>query len=270
MRNKSILRHAFNFRSISSSSSSPRFPLNRNSSSIPRKPFPFYTLQNPTLSRPFSDSPAGSRFPPLSDSEPPVIQKVELKEEDYAFLLEKPEGPIPPRKPVPDPTIEMQNLPRSLQQSLSEIYKPFAEEEPPPPPNLVLVKSEEDFDTALSKAEGESIPAVFYYTATWCVPCRFIGPVMEELARRNPTVTTYKMDIDEKALTSKLSALNITAVPTVHCFKGGKKEEEIVGADVGRIVRAMMNIYDMKPPPKGDSSGETMKDSKKDDSCEEK
>ncbi|XVF78325.1 hypothetical protein PTKIN_Ptkin14bG0123100 [Pterospermum kingtungense] len=52
MRGKSILRHAFNFRSISSS----RFPLNYNSYSIPRKPFPVYTLQNPTLRRSWQQS----------------------------------------------------------------------------------------------------------------------------------------------------------------------------------------------------------------------
>ncbi|XP_022776293.1 thioredoxin O1, mitochondrial-like isoform X2 [Durio zibethinus] len=184
MRAKSIirpflLRHSFNFRSISSFSSS-RIPLNLNyliltpktNSSVPKNPFPVSTPQNLTLHRPFSDFPYDYYPSSLSEPEPP---------------------------PVPE--------------------------------NIVPVKSEEEFDAAVSKAEGESVPAVFYFTATWCAPCRFIGPVMDELARRNPHVTTYKMDIDE---------------PTVHFFKEGKKEDEVVGADVTHIVQTMKKLYEKK------------------------
>ncbi|XVE85278.1 hypothetical protein DITRI_Ditri17bG0078900 [Diplodiscus trichospermus] len=210
-----LLRHAFNFRSISSSSFSfsPRFPMNQNYyllstpksySSFPKIPFNF------TLSRPFSDSSTAFPAPPLSDPEAPV------------------------------------------------------------PQNVVLVKSEEEFNTGLSKAEGESVPAVFYFTATWCAPCRLIGPVMEEMARRNPHVTVYKMDIDEERLASKLKTLNITAVPTVHFFKEGKKEDEVVGSDVSRIVQTMKKLYQTESNNQETLKEEGQEGLKKDDSGEEK
>ncbi|KAK9008301.1 hypothetical protein V6N11_075200 [Hibiscus sabdariffa] len=67
----------------------------------------------------------------------------------------------------------------------------------------------------------------------------YIGSILVELARRTPEVTIYKMDIDEERLAGKLKELNITSVPTVHYFKEGKKEDEVVGADTIRIVHTM-------------------------------
>ncbi|OMO60455.1 Thioredoxin-like protein [Corchorus capsularis] len=109
-------------------------------------------------------------------------------------------------------------------------------EEPPVPPNVVMVNSDEEFEAALNKTEGESKLAVFYFTKKGCVPCRFIGPVMEELARRNPHVTTYKMDTEAKELAGTVKKLDITTVPTVHFFVDGEKKDEVIGSDVARIV----------------------------------
>lgn len=159
-----------------------------------------------------------------------------------------------PRKPSPVYTHHGLALSRPFSDFPGDFYpSSLAQpEQPPVPPNFVPVKSEEEFNTALSKAEGESVPAVFYFTATWCAPCRFIAPVMEELARRLPKVTTYKIDIDEEALASKLKDLNVTAVPTVHFFKEGKKKDEVVGGDATRIVQTMNKLYEIPISKKDD------------------
>ncbi|KAG4208361.1 hypothetical protein ERO13_A03G128000v2 [Gossypium hirsutum] len=160
-----------------------------------------------------------------------------------------------PKTPFPVWTPENLNLSRYFSDSSPDFFKPsFMETEPVPvPENVVPVKSEEDFDAALSKTKDESVPAVFYFTATWCAPCRFIGPVMDELARRTPEVTVYKMDIDEEGLARKLKELNITAVPTVQYFKEGKQEVEVVGGDATRIIQTMKKLYNMRDPKTDDS-----------------
>ncbi|KAK5838925.1 hypothetical protein F383_11509 [Gossypium arboreum] len=160
-----------------------------------------------------------------------------------------------PKTPFPVWTPEKINLSRYFSDSSPDFFKPsFMETEPVPvPENVVPVKSEEEFDAALSKTKDESVPAVFYFTATWCAPCRFIGPVMDELARRTPEVTVYKMDIDEEGLARKLKELNITAVPTVQYFKEGKQEVEVVGGDATRIIQTMKKLYNMRDPKTDDS-----------------
>ncbi|XVE85277.1 hypothetical protein DITRI_Ditri17bG0078900 [Diplodiscus trichospermus] len=276
-----LLRHAFNFRSISSSSFSfsPRFPMNQNYyllstpksySSFPKIPFNF------TLSRPFSDSSTAFPAPPLSDPEAPVQPNESEEEFDIAELTKAlTESMKEPKKPSQSSTVENNNPSGPSRYSSTypfeftpSIYE--TEPEPPVPQNVVLVKSEEEFNTGLSKAEGESVPAVFYFTATWCAPCRLIGPVMEEMARRNPHVTVYKMDIDEERLASKLKTLNITAVPTVHFFKEGKKEDEVVGSDVSRIVQTMKKLYQTESNNQETLKEEGQEGLKKDDSGEEK
>ncbi|KAG7569206.1 Thioredoxin domain [Arabidopsis thaliana x Arabidopsis arenosa] len=108
---------------------------------------------------------------------------------------------------------------------------------------VVIVKSEEEFINAMSKAQDESLPSIFYFTAVWCGPCRFISPVIVELSKQYPNVTTYKVDIDEGGISNTISKLNITAVPTLHFFKGGSKKGEVVGADVTKLKNLMEQLY---------------------------
>ncbi|XP_044495353.1 thioredoxin O2, mitochondrial [Mangifera indica] len=108
---------------------------------------------------------------------------------------------------------------------------------------IVLIKSGEEFDSSLSKVKDDSMPAIFYFTAVWCGPCRFLSPVMEELSAKYPHVKTYKIDIDQEGLGSTLGKLNITAVPTLLFFNNGKKAAEIIGADVARLKDTMEKLY---------------------------
>ncbi|KAL6351140.1 hypothetical protein AAG906_031726 [Vitis piasezkii] len=119
----------------------------------------------------------------------------------------------------------------------------------PPPPltlsqsKIALIKSEEEFNTSLSKVQDESLPAIFYFTAVWCGPCRFIAPIIAELSEKYPHVTTYKIDIDQDGLENTLRRLNIASVPTLHFFQNGKKAAEIIGADVARLKDTMDKLY---------------------------
>ncbi|KAI3669076.1 hypothetical protein L6452_40297 [Arctium lappa] len=108
---------------------------------------------------------------------------------------------------------------------------------------VVTVESEDQFNSLLRKIQDESLPAVFYFTAVWCGPCRFISPLIGELSEKYSNVTTYKIDIDQEGLRGALEKLNIAAVPTLHFFQGGKKVSEIVGADIQRLKTTMEDLY---------------------------
>ncbi|KAL4362242.1 hypothetical protein GQ457_04G008530 [Hibiscus cannabinus] len=185
--------------------------------------------------------------------------RIPLAQSNLISASEK--NPSIPKTPSSVWTPRNPNLRRHFSDSYPDFFKPsFLETEPVTvPENVVPVKTEEEFNTAVTKIEGESVPAVLYFTATWCAPCRFIGPVMDELARRTPEVTIYKIDIDEESLAGKLKELNVTSVPTIRYFKEGKKEEEVVGADATRIVHTMKRLYNMMDPKPEEESKEEVK-----------
>lgn len=108
---------------------------------------------------------------------------------------------------------------------------------------MVSIESEEQFYDSVRKVEEESQPAIFYFTAVWCGPCRLLSPIIGQLSEKYPHVTTYKIDIDKKGLESAVSKLNIEAVPTLHFFQNGKKAGEVVGADVQRLKDTMEALY---------------------------
>ncbi|XP_042020380.1 thioredoxin O2, mitochondrial-like [Salvia splendens] len=108
---------------------------------------------------------------------------------------------------------------------------------------VVSIESEEQFNDSIRKAEEESQPAIFYFTAAWCGPCRLLSPMIGQLTQKYPHVTTYKIDIDKKGIENAVSKSNIHSVPTLHFFQNGKKAGEVIGADVELLKDTMESLY---------------------------
>ncbi|KAJ6792789.1 thioredoxin O2, mitochondrial-like [Iris pallida] len=109
--------------------------------------------------------------------------------------------------------------------------------------NVVHIGSDDGFTKVVSKVHDEKLSAIFYFTAAWCGPCKMLSPVLEEMIKKFPHVTLYKIDIDQESIASTLSNLKIYSVPTLHLFHDGKKATEVVGADITRLKDAMENLY---------------------------
>lgn len=66
------------------------------------------------------------------------------------------------------------------------------------------------------------------FFATWCGPCRMLGPVIEELAAESDgSYTVYKVDIDE--CEDIALDFGIMSVPTVVVFKDGAESDRVIG-----------------------------------------
>lgn len=89
-----------------------------------------------------------------------------------------------------------------------------------------LEVTDDTFDTEIVNS---TIPAVVDFWATWCGPCKMIGPVVEELAGTyKGKVKIAKMDVDHNRKTP--ARFGIRNIPTLIFFKGGEVVNTIVGA----------------------------------------
>jgi len=63
--------------------------------------------------------------------------------------------------------------------------------------------------------------------AEWCVPCKAIGPIVEELSNEYDNVKIGKLDADENRET--VHSLGIRSIPTILIYKDGQVVEKHVG-----------------------------------------
>ena len=83
--------------------------------------------------------------------------------------------------------------------------------------------TKDGFDKALS--QGKLMMVDFW--ASWCGPCRMLGPVIEQLDNQYPDVVVGKVNVDdEQELTMRYGVMSI---PTVIFFKDGKEIDRKVG-----------------------------------------
>lgn len=65
--------------------------------------------------------------------------------------------------------------------------------------------------------------------APWCGPCRFVSPILEELAREHAgRLKVVKVNVDENPGLSR--RFDASSIPTMLVMRGEKVEDRIVGA----------------------------------------
>ena len=86
--------------------------------------------------------------------------------------------------------------------------------------------SDAEFNEKVIEAE---LPVLVDFWAEWCVPCKMISPIVDELAEEMDGVMDFaKVDVDSSPITAV--TYGIRSIPALLIFKGGKPR----GADSGR------------------------------------
>ena len=106
------------------------------------------------------------------------------------------------------------------------LAKPGGKVSDPPVKNTgVITLNETNFQNEL---KGRVVLVDFW--ATWCPPCRIMGPVIEQVAAESGSIGSVgKVDVDEnQSLAMRYQVQNI---PTTIIFKDGKEVARFVGVN---------------------------------------
>ena len=87
-----------------------------------------------------------------------------------------------------------------------------------------------DLNDSTFEAEvvNSSIPVLVDFWATWCGPCRKLGPVVDEIAETyEGKVKFVKVNVEESLETAK--KYSISGLPSLLVFKNGEAVERMAG-----------------------------------------
>lgn len=134
-----------------------------------------------------------------------------------SFALESSFLPPPPPSPHPTHNTSQRNIHR------------FAD--------YHLNTREDAFNKAIAD-EGKSAVIVDFF-AKWCGPCKTIAPTVIQLSNssENAKIGFYKVDIDEVDKVAR--AQEVRAMPSFFAYKGGQKDGEVVGANIGALTQLL-------------------------------
>ena len=89
-----------------------------------------------------------------------------------------------------------------------------------------IAVTDAEFEEKVVKSDK---PVLVDFWAEWCVPCKMIAPIVDELAEEMDGQMEFaKVDVDSSPITAV--TYGIRSIPALLIFKDGKPIEQIVGA----------------------------------------
>ena len=88
----------------------------------------------------------------------------------------------------------------------------------------VIEITKENFEEKVLKSSDK---VLLDFWASWCGPCKMIGPVVEEIAEENEHITVGKVNVDEQM--ELAVQFGVSSIPTLVVMENGKVTAQAIG-----------------------------------------
>ena len=102
-----------------------------------------------------------------------------------------------------------------------------------------VVVTDDNFETEVLKSE---LPVLVDFWAQWCMPCKMIAPILEDLAESyQGKLKIAKLEVDNSPKTA--DQYKIISIPTLMVFQKGEVVNQFVGAGSRDHIEALFREY---------------------------